>query len=277
MANPASTGKRSHHLTLIQVKHIHDISPRLRCITFHGDALRHYPADRHGAHIKLFIPQQGQQIPTLPTFGERGPVWPEGEIRPIVRTYTIRAVRQEEAELDIVFAMHDHAGPAVSFARQAKTGDYIGITSPGGPHPMLPPAAAYYLAGDPSALPAIAALLENLPDDAQGHAVIRVDSSADILDLVKPDRITLHWVVGGTEATDEAINRFRALPHQENAERAFYWLAGEDQLVVQLRRYVRRECGCERNQLYAVPYWREGLNEEAYHRKRHDIMDNPDD
>lgn len=277
MANPAVAGKRPPHPTLIQVKHVRDISPHLRCVTFHAEALRDYPADHHGAHIKLFIPPPGQQIPTLPTFSERGPVWPEGETRPIVRTYTLRAVRQEAAELDIVFAMHDHAGPAVSFARQAQPGDYLGISSPGGPHPMLPPAHTYYLAGDPSSLPAIAALLENLPDDAQGDAVIRVDSNADILDLARPARINLHWVVGGTEVTDEAISRFRALPHQENAARVFYWLAGEDRLVVQLRRYVRRERECERNQLYAIPYWREGLNEEDYHHKRHDIMDNPDD
>ncbi|MGL9751266.1 MAG: SIP domain-containing protein [Symbiopectobacterium sp.] len=53
-------------------------------------------------------------------------------------------------------------------------------------------------------------------------------------------------------------------------------MAGEDRIVVQLRRYVRRELKVERNQLYAVPYWHKGLNEENYHQKRHDFMDNPD-
>lgn len=62
-----------------------------------------------------------------------------------------------------------------------------------------------------------------------------------------------------------------------DASSAFFWLAGEDRIVVQLRRYVRRELKVERNQLYAMPYWCEGLNEEDYHQKRHDVMDNPDD
>ncbi|NLS43437.1 hypothetical protein EXD76_03785 [BEV proteobacterium] len=57
----------------------------------------------------------------------------------------------------------------------------------------------------------------------------------------------------------------------------FFWLAGEDRVVVQLRRYVRRELKVERNQLDPVPYWREGLNEEDYHQKRDNVMDNPDD
>ncbi|WP_233973194.1 siderophore-interacting protein [Pectobacterium versatile] len=259
---------------LVQVKHIHDISPHLRCITFHHDALRDYPTERYGAHIKLFLPQAGQQKPALPAIGERGPIWPEGEARPIVRTYSVRAVRPEEAELDMVFALHEHAGPAVTFARQAKPGDWVGISQPGGPLPMLPPAAAYYLAADPSSFPALMALLENLPDDATGHAVIRVDSEADKLDIAKPSQFHLHWIVGGTDATDALLQHFQALPTVEDA---FYWLAGEDRIVVQLRRHVRRERGCERNQMYAVPYWREGLNEEDYHHKRHDIMDNPDE
>lgn len=70
-------------------------------------------------------------------------------MRPIVRTYSIRAVRPEQAEVDIEFAIHDHQGPAVDFARQAKAGDKIGISNPGGPKPMLPQADFYSLAGDP--------------------------------------------------------------------------------------------------------------------------------
>ncbi|MFP9228311.1 siderophore-interacting protein [Pectobacterium cacticida] len=258
---------------LVQVKQIHDISPHLRCITFHHDAVRHFPAERYGAHIKLFLPQAGQQKPVLPAIGERGPLWPEGAARPIVRTYSIRALRPEEGELDIVFALHNHAGPAVTFARHACPGDWVGISQPGGPNPMLPPAAAYYLAADPSSLPALMALLENLPDDAQGHAVIRVDDEADKLDIDRPSGLQLHWIVGGTDATDKLLHFFQALP---SLKQAFYWLAGEDRIVVQLRRHVRRERNIERNQMYAVPYWREGLNEEDYHHKRHDIMDNPD-
>ncbi|EMP2573499.1 siderophore-interacting protein [Serratia marcescens] len=266
---------RSRAPYLIAVSAVQDITPHLRRITFTAPDLRYYPANAAAAHIKVFLPLAGQTQPDLPTLTENGPRWAADAVRPIVRTYSIRAVRPEKAEVDIEFAIHDHQGPAVDFARQAKIGDKIGISNPGGPKPMLPAADFYCLAGDPSSLPALAALLENLPPHGAGRAFVRVDSTADVIDLKKPAGVEVNWVVGGTEKTDELVARFRAqsVPQGE----AHFWLAGEDRLVVELRRYLRRERQCDRNRLYAVPYWREGLNEEGYHNKRHEIMDNIDD
>ncbi|CNF83366.1 iron-chelator utilization protein [Yersinia enterocolitica] len=260
---------------LVQVKKVVDTSPHLRRVTFYSPTLHNYPTDCAGAHLKVFLPLAHQTQPELPVLGEKGPQWPAAEVRPIVRTYSVRAIRAELCEIDIEFALHDHSGPAVNFARNAKSGDWIGITNPGGPETMLPAAEYSYLVGDPSSLPAIAALLETLPANAQGHAIIRVDTPQDVLNLVKPAGFELSWVIGGTEKNDEVITQFCAL--ELPMEEATFWLAGEDRMVVQLRRYLRREKGCERQQLYAVPYWREGLNEEDYHHQRHEVMDNLDD
>ncbi|ARZ01270.1 NADPH-dependent ferric siderophore reductase [Yersinia ruckeri] len=259
---------------LVQVKKVSDISPHLRRITFYSPSLANYPTDSAGAHLKLFLPQAGQTQPALPVFSDKGPIWPEGKRRPVVRTYTVRAIRPAVGEIDIEFAIHDHHGPAVDFARNAQENDWIGISNPGGPHPMLPAAQHYYLVGDPSSLPAIAALLASLPAQVEGQVIIRIDSDQDRIDLKKPVGIELNWIIGGTEKTDEIVTQFCSfdLP----TENVMFWLAGEDKLVVLLRRYLRREKGCEREQLYAVPYWREGMNEEAYHQKRHDVMDNLD-
>ncbi|VVA46396.1 Vibriobactin utilization protein ViuB [Serratia ficaria] len=266
---------RSRAPYLIAVSAIQDITPHLRRITFSAPDLRYYPANAAAAHIKVFLPQPGQERPDLPTLTENGPRWAAHAMRPIVRTYSIRAVRPEQEEVDIEFALHDHNGPAVEFARNARAGDKIGISNPGGPKPMLPEADFYCLAADPSSLPALAALLEALPAHAAGHAFIRVDSAADVIDLHKPAGVELSWIIGGTEKTGDLIGQFRALtPPQAETH---FWLAGEDRLVVELRRYLRRERQCDRNRLYAVPYWREGLNEEGYHNKRHEIMDNIDD
>ncbi|MGL9736419.1 MAG: SIP domain-containing protein [Symbiopectobacterium sp.] len=88
--------------------------------------------------------------------------------------------------------------------------------------------------------------------------------------------LSVHWVVGSTASTDTLLEQFHAMTRYIDTSSAFFWLAGEDRIVVQLRRYVRRELKVERNQLYAGPYWHEGLNEENFHQKRHDFMDNPD-
>ncbi|WP_272659929.1 SIP domain-containing protein, partial [Providencia sp. PROV112] len=51
----------------------------------------------------------------------------------------------------------------------------------------------------------------------------------------------------------------------------------EDQIIRDLRRYIRREKGFGRDDIYAIPYWRYGYDEEGYHHERHAVMDNPDD
>ena len=260
---------------LVQVKSYIDVTPNLRRITFTSETMDTYPSGCEGGHLKLFIAKDAPNAPVLPVLSDKGPVWPEGKERPIARTYTVRAIRPELKEIDIEFALHNDAGPAVDFAKNAKPGDYIGITNPGGPDPLLPVAIHYYMAGDLTALPAIAALLEKMPAGAQGNVVVRIDHDDDKQTLNKPAGITVHWVTGGTEKTDEIAVLFKSWAVTDITECTF-WIAGEDTLVKNLRRYVRRELGGEHNQMYAIPYWRFGYDEEGYHHQRHDVMDADD-
>ena len=260
---------------LIQVKSVSDISPAIRCITFTGDRLVDYPTHCEGGHLKIFLSLDPNEQPTVPTLGPKGPVWPEGKTRAIVRTYTVRAIRPELGEIDIEFAMHDGVeGPAYLFARNAQPGHWLGISNPGGPDPLLPEASNYFMAGDPSSLPAIAALLEKMQPTAQGKVVIRVDNETDIQTLRAPAEVEIIWVCGDVSATDQLVNHFKSwsLPETDVS----FWIAGEDQIIKELRRYIRRDKGYDRQQIYAIPYWRHGYDEEGYHQMRHDVMDNPD-
>jgi NADPH-dependent ferric siderophore reductase len=114
---------------------------------------------------------------------DRGQDWYVGycampeEQRPVIRTYTVRAVRPERAELDVDVVLHGvedgHAGPAASWAAAAVPGDRItllGPDRPGSGRPWdvewAPPPAAHtlLLAGDETAVPAVCAILESLED-----------------------------------------------------------------------------------------------------------------
>lgn len=263
--------------SLVQVKRIIDVTPNLRRITFTSETLDSYPTDCEAGHIKIFISKDSPTTPpTLPSLSAKGPVWPEGKERPLVRTYTIRSCRSAEKEVDIEFAMHEDAGPAINFAKFAKPGDYLGITNPGGPDPLLMPAEHYYMAGDLTAIPAIAALLEKMPANAQGKVIVRIDAKEDQQSLQKPAGVEVIWVVGGVEKTDEIVELFCSWILPEDKSQTAFWLAGEDKMVKALRRYVRRDKGYEREQIYAIPYWRHGYNEEGYHQMRHDVMDSDD-
>lgn len=51
------------------------------------------------------------------------------------------------------------------------------------------------------------------------------------------------------------------------------FIAGENASTVALRDVLRERLGLTKKNCYAVPYWRRGQNEEAYHQQRHAIMD----
>ena len=260
---------------LVQVKRIVDITPGMRSITFTSDDLDNYPSHTGGAHLKIFLPVEGQTKPTIPTLTDKGPSWPENQPRAIVRTYSVRAIRPELKELDIEFAVHEDAGPAINFALNAKVGDYIGITNPGGPDPLLAPASHYYMAADPSSLPALMALIETMSPEVQGKAVIRIENESDRQIIDAPQGLEIVWLVGSVETqTQPLIDEFISwsLPKEDVA----FWIAGEDKIIRALRRYIRRDKGYERGQIYAIPYWRFGFNEEGYHAERHHVMDNED-
>lgn len=261
---------------LIQVKSIVDISPSIRSITFTGEKLANYPTKCEGGHLKIFIAPDHQSQPALPFLTEKGRSWPEDKPRPFVRTYTVRAIRPELNEIDIEFAMHEGVtGPAYLFARDAKPGYWLGITNPGGPDPLLPIRAHYFMAGDSSSLPAIAALLEKMPDTAMGRVVLRLDHQTDIRELTKPAGIEIDWICGDISQTTNLINTFKSWDIPESD--VGFWIAGEDQIIRELRRFIRREKGFGRDDIYAIPYWRYGYDEEGYHHERHAVMDNPDD
>lgn len=261
---------------LIQVKSITDISPSIRRITFTGERLTDYPDNCEGGHLKIFIAPDYASQPALPVLTDNGRSWPEDKPRPFVRTYSVRAIRPKLSEIDIEFAMHEGVtGPAYLFARDAKPGNWLGITNPGGPDPLIPVRSHYFMAGDSSSLPAIAALLEKMPENAQGRVVLRLEHQADLRELSKPAGMEIEWLVGDISQTSALINTFKSwdIPTSDVG----FWIAGEDQIIRELRRFVRREKGFSREDIYAIPYWRYGYDEEGYHHERHAVMDNPDD
>ncbi|MBV7260445.1 siderophore-interacting protein [Photobacterium sp. WH24] len=281
MSVPDSREKRQP--VLLTVKSVRDLGPRYRRITFTSTALSHYPPCSNGAHIKIMLSHDGQSEPVLPTMTATGPKWASPEDKPLLRTFSVRELRRETGEMDIDFALHGDLGPASRFALNARPGDKLGISPPGGPYPMLKPASQYYLAGDLTALPAISAMLEEMPADSRGYVAIQVSDETDILDLRSPAGVEVQWFIGQPDQVQPLIDQFCQQPFsaETTAETtakqiadSYFWLGGEEQIVVGLRRFIRRELDVERTQVYAIPYWRFGTDEDSYHTSRHQAVDN---
>lgn len=272
----ASTPAKRTPPRLLQVIRTQFLSDVMRRITLNGRDLHDFPEDRNGAHIKVFLPRPDQHKPVLPTLGPKGPIWPAAHLRPITRTYSVRRYSSKTNELDIDFVLHGADSPASGWALNAIPGDFLGVAGPGGPDPLLAPASQHFIAGDLTALPAICALLESLPEQAHGHAVVEIDHEDFRQSIEHHTQIKLQWVLrkSGVNASDntlmQAIQQAR-LPIAEGSVSAF--VAGENSSVLAVRDYLRQTYGLRKSELYAVPYWHRGQDEETYHQERHRIMD----
>ena len=94
--------------------------------------------------------------------------------------------------------------PGSSWASQAAPGDRIVVLGPrrgypyGGIEFTPPPGADLLLVGDETAVPAICAVLEQLPDDARGKAFLEVPVAADVQAVRPPAGVDVVWLASRT-------------------------------------------------------------------------------
>jgi NADPH-dependent ferric siderophore reductase len=259
---------------LLRVRRIHDITPQLRRITLAGEALAGFPVGSEGAHVKLLLAREGQTEPILPTLGRDGPIWPPADVRPIARTYSVSRHDPAAGELDVDFVLHGDNGPASRWAGQAQVGHAIGVAGPGGPDRFQPGADWYLLVGDPSAYALLLSVLKALPSDAHGLCLMEVPDRTEIPPLPHPRGIELIILSReGRHAGDSTllVDAVRAMRWAKG--RPSVTIAGENSQVVAIRDHLLQDRGIAKQDMYAVPYWKDHFTEEAYHAERHRIMD----
>ena len=183
------------------------------------------------------------------------------------RRYTIRrlvpddpAVGLPVVELEIV--AHGE-GPGARWVRTAGPGDPVEAIGPRGKIPVDPEAAWHLFVGDESAVPAIFAMLEAVPEGAPALARLEVGGPGDELDPPAA-AVDLRWVHrGGSPAGDPGplTAAVGDTPLPEGAGRVY--LFGELKVVAALRRQLV-DRGLPADQLSPKPYWRHGVANAAH-------------
>ncbi|MBH0238344.1 siderophore-interacting protein [Methylobrevis albus] len=176
----------------MRVTAVRDLSPRMRRLTLAGDDLG--PFEDGGLHVRLVLPDDPAVPPPAPRIDAGGRLaWDPGVTPPPVRVYTIRRIDVAAGTVEIDFVLHGDgadaghgetahpASPGARFALRAVPGAVLGMYGPGGR--TVPAAARYLLAGDETALPMIARVLEALPATASAVVRIEVETAADKLPL----------------------------------------------------------------------------------------------
>lgn len=213
----------------LSVTAIRDLGPRLRRVTFGGTSLVGFATDNGATwdlRIKIVIPSPGRSLPRAKTLECRdsedpGRSWrqawlrlPEAE-RGELRSYTVREARLDEAypEIDVDFVLHPDGpqGPAARWARVLRIGDPALVIGPSASAgrctgiEFAPGRARHVLlAGDETALPAIAGILRDLPAGLMAEAIIEIPDAGMVQDLpTAAAQVT--WLERGGQTHGEAL------------------------------------------------------------------------
>jgi NADPH-dependent ferric siderophore reductase len=252
---------------LLQVKRVQPLTPHLIRVTFTSDDLHDFESASFDDHIKVFFPAPGADRPVLPSAGPNGPVFPEDQPRPVARDFTPRRYDRAARELDIEFAMHE-AGPAATWAAQAKVGQYLGIGGPRGSLVIPTGFDWHLLIGDETALPAIARRLTELPAGTRVAAVLEVADPSARMNFDTEPELHAVWRYRSESpyrgaALLQAV-RETYLPEGEG----YVWAAGESATMRAVRYHLCTERGVDKSRIRAASYWKQGA--EAVHENLDD-------
>lgn len=239
----------------VVVRQTDTLTPHLLRMTLQGGALAGFALPRPGASVRLLLPPAGRRDIVLPTWDGNEFLHADGN-RPNIRTYTPRAFDPIALALTIDIVLHD-SGAVPAWALAARPGDPGAVAGPGRGYEIDERAAAFVLAGDASALPAISQLLEQLPPAAMVTVLIEVDHEDARLELPAHPRATVEWRLrGGDEASGAPL--LAALRAVDVTGDVRIWAAGEAAAMQRIRQYLFEGCGLSRSQAVVRGYWKLG-------------------
>ncbi|BCJ64721.1 siderophore-interacting protein [Polymorphospora rubra] len=285
---------------LTRVTRVRRLSPTFTRVTVAGESLAEFAGHGFDQRINLlFLADEDEHLGYVdePDWFGRWRDTPTRRRAPL-RTYTVRAFRPADRELDIDFVVHGDTGPATRFATTARTGDPLTVIGPVVGHPATdvawappPLATRLLLAADAAALPAAASIAESIPAGTTTTVVLEVPEPADVVELDVARDVDLVWLVGSRGERLEQVVRELApglslpaaapdgaparaaggppddadddpwqVPGPDDDRRVggYAWLAGEAGTVVALRRFLVGDCGVDRRAVAFMGYWRRG-------------------
>ena len=240
------------------------LSPHMTRVVLGGDGLAQFGTRGQTDHyVKLLFPAPGVTYPEpfdVRVIREEFP----REQWPTTRTYTVRRWDAEAGELSIDFVVHGDEGLAGPWAAHAKPGDVVHFSGPGGGYAPDLEADWHLLAGDESALPAIAAALEALPaQGATAHVFVEVENAEEEQKLEVPEGAVLRWVHReGAPVGEKLVAAVTGLAFPAGTPQVF--VHGEAGFVKELRRFLRVEKALPLDRLSISGYWRLGHNEDGW-------------
>ena len=225
-------------------------TPHLVRVVLGGDGLAGFAPTFSDAYVKLVLPPAGAPY-AAPFDMDAVQSQHPRELWPCLRTYTVRAWDPAAGELVLDVVVHGDEGLAGPWAVAARPGDLVQLLGPGGAYEPSGDVDWHLLAGDETALPAIAASLERLPAGAAARVFVEVADAAEEQPLQLPPDVVA--AVRGAELPAGSLHAF---------------VHGEAGFVRELRRVLRAERSVPGEQLSASGYWRLGRTDEGWRAEK---------
>jgi NADPH-dependent ferric siderophore reductase len=168
------------------------------------------------------------------------------------RDYTPRRFSREALELTIEFALHGD-GKASDWARNAAVGQRALVGGPRGS--MIVPLELdwHVLAGDATALPAIARRLEELPGGSRAIVLVHA-APADRRAFAGAADVDVRWF----DTPEALVAELEALALPPG--RGFAWGGGEASMMARVRQVLNGK-GVPREATRVSAYWKHGVAE----------------
>ncbi|MGW0815171.1 siderophore-interacting protein [Streptomyces viridiviolaceus] len=255
---PGRKPRKPHTARVVRTERL---TPHMQRVVLGGEELAGFPAGTCTDHyVKLLFPAAGVTYPEPFDMERIREEFPR-EQWPVTRTYTVRQWDAEHLELTLDFVIHGDEGLAGPWAKRVRPGETVRFMGPGGAYAPDPAADWHLLAGDESALPAIARSLEALPDGARAFAFVEIDGPQEEQKI--DSDVEVVWLHRAGRPTGQAlVEAVRALDFPEGRVHAF--VHGEAGCVKELRKLLRVERQIPREDLSISGYWRLGHNEDGW-------------
>jgi NADPH-dependent ferric siderophore reductase len=249
--DPTSAGRprRARYDSVVQ--RIETLTPRMLRVVFTGPELANFAWNGPAAHIKLIL----------------GPPAAAGE-RGLSRTYTPRHFDAARHELTVDFVLHGE-GPASTWAAQAQVGQPMLIAGPGRCYTLDAQAQWLLIAGDEAAIPAIATILEVVPDTLRTQVLIEVNDATDEFAIAAPRaNVAIRWLhrvqplTGHTATAPAGVELSAAVAAFEPPSGAgSVYVACEADAMRKIRRQLLVDRALPREWLTTRGYWKQGATD----------------
>ncbi|PVC83860.1 NADPH-dependent ferric siderophore reductase [Streptomyces sp. CS090A] len=252
--------RRPGRIHVTTVRRTRRVTPRMVRLTLGGDDLSAFSSNGSDQHVALYFYQPGVELPRPFTTEAARALLPTAQ--PRLRRYTIREHRPELAEVDMDFVLHGPDQLASGWAERVRPGDEVIWFGPSPAYPLTPLTDWTLLLGDETALPAIAAILSELPPGHRVLAAIEVADPAEEQPLPTRADATVTWLHRHDRGYGDLLREHATgLRLPEGGGRV--WGGAERQVMRDLRHHFVDTLGLDRADTHLTAYWTQGETQDS--------------